>query len=599
MNLNFNYYNKDIIYNRSQEEDKIIEYILNNTPENYENIIENDSTDEVILALSTIRNNIVCAYDFNPNSNILEIGAHLGEVTGALCQTAKKVVAIESVKRRAEAISKRCVDVENLEIIVGNLKDIPLEEKFDYITLFGILEYAQKFFNTENPVQDLLFYCKKLLKDNGKILIATNNKFALKSFVGDIDECTNNTFDSITGYRNSKKQFKLSKNEIENILKKVGLKYYKFLYPLPDYKLPNIIFSDDYLPTSSKINAYFPYYRDNSSIFFSEVDAYDTIINSDKNMFKFFANSYLIEISQMDFANDIKYISFNNYRKKNYRLMTKIKTDYVEKIPTNSFSVEHIREMEKIIQHMNNDGIKTLDKYEDKKVVSKFVNEKLLSQKISDNLENIDYIYNLLQKYKDEIYRLSYNYSEDEKNVFDKYSIKVEKKVLKKFRYLKHGYWDMIFKNCFLLNDEFVFFDQEWIEENIPAEFLIYRCIVNIEKLRDKIDEYGIFEKIGIKNYINLFEELDNNISERIFDRKIFELYTRKHSNPIYDIGKIEEELNYERKKSTELEKSINNLSNEIYAKNEEIEKLKNQLNQIYQSKSWKTIKKIKKIFNI
>ena len=215
MNLNLNYYNKDIIYNRSQEEDKIIEYILNNTPENYENIIENDSTDEVILALSTIRNNIVCAYDFNPNSNILEIGAHLGEVTGALCQTAKKVVAIESVKRRAEAISKRCVDVENLEIIVGNLKDMPLEEKFDYITLFGILEYAKDGKNAFviNEINNVDRYMEKIeyLLANNEILQNMKIQAQNTALKFDFD---NNISKYMNYFKNVKrKDVKLTKNE--------------------------------------------------------------------------------------------------------------------------------------------------------------------------------------------------------------------------------------------------------------------------------------------------------------------------------------------------------------------------------------------------
>ena len=44
-----------------------------------------------------------------------------------------------------------------------------------------------------------------MLKPNGKLLIATDNKFALKSYIGEKDECTGITFDSITGYKNCNK----------------------------------------------------------------------------------------------------------------------------------------------------------------------------------------------------------------------------------------------------------------------------------------------------------------------------------------------------------------------------------------------------------
>ncbi len=598
MKLNFKYYENDIYYNTGKDEEKIIEYIKNNNPETYEKILEKDLSDEIILALSSIRNNIVYAYDFKPNATILEIGAHFGEVTSLLCQKASKVTAIESVKNRAEAISKRCENKENLEILVGNVKDIRLEEKYDYITLFGILEYAQVFFDTENPALDLIKYCKQLLKEDGKILIATNNKFALRSYVGDIDECTKNTFDSITGYKSSKKTYKLGKKEIEDILMASGLEYYKFLYLLPDYKLPNIIFSDEYLPSSSKINAYFPYYKDESYIFFSEVDGYDAIIKENRELFKFFANSYFIEASQTKFYNATRYVSFNNYRKKKYRLMTKIKTDTVEKTYTNSESEKHIKNIKQNIQDLKEDGIELLDKYEDGKIVSKYISDKLVSQKISDNIDKKEYIINLLKKFKEQIYSKSKEYDEKEKTVFDKFLPEADKETIKKFHYLKNGYWDMIFKNCFLIEDKFIFFDQEWEEKNIPAEFLIYRCITNIEKLRNKIEEYEVYEEMGIKEYIELFEKLDNKISSEIFDNKIFELYTRQHINPIYENGKLKDELNAEKNKTKELEKSINNLSNEIFQKDTEIGDLKKSLNNIYESKTWKIIRKLNKLLN-
>ena len=156
----------------------------------------------------------------------------------------------------------------------------------------------------------------------------------------------------------------------------------------------------------------------------------------------------------------------------------------------------------------------------------------------------------------------------------------------------------MIFKNCFLIEDKFVFFDQEWKEENIPAEFLIYRCIINIGKLRSKIEEYNLYEEMGIKQYIDLFEKLDNKISSEIFDNKIFELYTRKHMNPIYENGKLKVDLNIEKSKTNELEKSINNLTNEIFQKDTEIKNLKKSLDDIYKSKSWKLIRGLNKLLN-
>jgi len=230
------FYKKDIFYKQIKNEDKIIEYISQNEGENYSHIIKEDNSEEVLTTLSDIRKNIVYAYDFKPDCTILEVGAHFGEITGALCEKSSRVVSVEFNKKSGEVIAKRHFDKPNLEIIIGKLTEIEWKEKFDYIVLNGIVEYAQKLYDSKTPVLDLIEEVKKTLKEEGRLLIATDNKFAMKSYIGDTDECTSITFDSITGYKSSKKTYKLGKKELEKILQEAGFNNYKFLYPLPDYQ---------------------------------------------------------------------------------------------------------------------------------------------------------------------------------------------------------------------------------------------------------------------------------------------------------------------------------------------------------------------------
>lgn len=602
MRLILDYYKENEEFGINEEEKKIIEYI------NTETVPEVNS-DAVMLGLSNLRENLIHSYEFNPSGTVLEIGAHLGEITGALCKKNQKVIAVEENKTRANAIAKRHKDKQNLEIIVGKLQDIKFEEKFDYITLIGRLEQAQKYFDTPTPAIDLIIFCKNLLKPDGKLLIATNNKFALKSYIGDIDECTGITFDSITDYKSSKKTYKLGKNQIEKILNQVGFNYYKFLYPLPDYKLPSLIFSDEYLPSSSKINGYFPYYNKNSSVFYSEVDAYDAIIKENKEMFPFFANSYFIEASQEEFNNDTRYVSFNNYRKQEYQLMTKIRKNVVQKSSINDKSEKHIQNMIQNIQNLRKQDFEILDREKEGKVESVFIKQKLASQIISDNVNYEETILKILNKYKETILRLSTPFNEQEETVFDKYNIELDKEILQKFNYLKNGYWDMILKNCFIIDDKCVFFDQEWMENNVPAEFLLYRSIVNIEKLRSKIEKYNIYEKMGIKEFIPIFEELDRNITGQIIDKDVFSFYTRTYKNPIYENYKLQDQnkaLENQNEQLTEQNKEIMEQNNQLKEKCEQLQnvkeelrtnieeknkkatELKEELQDIYQSKTWK-----------
>ena len=302
MKLNYNFYLGKDEYSDGNIENEIIEY--ENKYKNVQDVFEKDLRWPVFYHLTPIRENILNWYPFKKDSKVLEIGAGMGAITGVLCNKCKKVVTVELSKNRATSIANRWKDKENLEIIVGNLNDINFEnEKFDYITLIGVLEYAALYTNTKNPYIDFLNNIKKLLKPDGKLLIAIENKFGMKYWLGAPEDHTNQKYDGITGYNEENKVKTFGKEEIKDILKESGLENIKFYYPLPDYKLPSLIFSDEYLPTEKTIEDYTPYYYEGTEIEFDEIKAYKEIIKN--NMFGFFANSFLIECSQKEFETHI------------------------------------------------------------------------------------------------------------------------------------------------------------------------------------------------------------------------------------------------------------------------------------------------------
>ena len=43
--------------------------------------------------------------------------------------------------------------------------------------------------------------------------------------------------------------------------------------------------------------------------------------------------------------------------------------------------------------------------------------------------------------------------------------------------FIKYGLWDLTLRNVFLINNELYVYDQEWLEENVPIEFIIFRSI--------------------------------------------------------------------------------------------------------------------------
>lgn len=298
MKVNYDFYNGKDVYTDGIIEKDIINYLEKYGEEGYSQIFKENISWPVFYHITPLRKNIINWYGFKDDSEVLEIGAGMGAITSILCEKAKKVTAVELSKQRAEAIQARCKNRENLEIIVGNLNDIDFgNKKFDYITLIGVLEYAPLFTKTEEPFNDFLDNIKKYLKDDGKLLIAIENQFGIKYFAGAKEDHTSIAYTGITGYKNIDSVKTFGKEELKEILKKSGFNYTKFYYPMPDYKLPNVIFSDDYLPNIDNIEVYTPYLsNEDEMVEFNEKDVYKELIKN--NQFGFFANSFFVEASK-------------------------------------------------------------------------------------------------------------------------------------------------------------------------------------------------------------------------------------------------------------------------------------------------------------
>lgn len=295
MKFNLDFYKGEDKYSDGDIEDVILNYTEKYSEENIDEIFKNDIRWPIFYHLTNIRKNIINWYPMKKNASVLEIGAGMGAITSTLCEKADRVVCVELSKRRATAIANRNKSRENLEIIVGNLNDVQFNEKFDYITLIGVLEYAPLYTATENPYVDFLNNIKKLLKKDGKLLIGIENKFGMKYFAGAPEDHTNIKYDGIVGYSQKNVVNTFGKKELQDLLGNVGLVNNKFYYPLPDYKLPNKIFSDEYLPDENTINDYNIYYYEGTKIEFDEKKAYTETIKN--GVFDIFSNSFFVEAS--------------------------------------------------------------------------------------------------------------------------------------------------------------------------------------------------------------------------------------------------------------------------------------------------------------
>lgn len=288
--FNLDFYNGIDYYSDGEIEDELLEIVKNNVT--YDDVLANDSRWPILYHLSPIRQNIINWYPFKNNSKLLEIGGGCGAITGALCESLGEVKVVELSKKRSNINYERHKHYNNLEIIVGNLNDIKFEEKFDYITLNGVLEYAGSFTDTKDPYKDFLKNIKEYLKPNGKLIIAIENRYGLKYFAGAKEDHTAKEFDGITGYIENTNVRTFGKKELEDLLDSSGYPLQEFYYPHPDYKMPMEIYSKEWLPNKDLGLSGAPNFDNDRYSLFDETEAYKGIIEN--GQYEFFANSFLV-----------------------------------------------------------------------------------------------------------------------------------------------------------------------------------------------------------------------------------------------------------------------------------------------------------------
>jgi SAM-dependent methyltransferase len=302
--MNLDAYTGEDLYSDGDIEDEILK--IYEEQQDVTAVLAKDNRWPILYHLSPLRRNLLDWYPFQPDANLLEVGAGCGALTELLCAKVRKVVAIELSKRRAEVISHRCRSLRSLEVFVGNIMDMSLPIRFDYLTLIGVLEYAGRFLHSQQPYLDFLVGMNKHLTPDGTLILGIENKFGLKYWAGFREDHTGRFFDSLEGYPHRDDIATFSKEELTRLLHDAGFTTLQYYYPIPDYKFPELIFSDDFLPKMGDMAEVARGQADGQMIsfdydrlkLFNEKLVFDNIIRS--NHFSFFANSFLVICRKKD-----------------------------------------------------------------------------------------------------------------------------------------------------------------------------------------------------------------------------------------------------------------------------------------------------------
>ncbi len=194
--------------------------------------------------LSSARGNILRPFEAHLKGRILEIGAGCGAISRYLGECGGDVLSLEGSPRRAAIAASRTRDLDNVTVLSERFDDFKTEERFDAITLIGVLEYASMFSSDPDPAYAMLKRIRELLKPNGRLFIAIENQLGLKYFAGAPEDHVGIKMYGIEGRYTSGQPQTYGRKELADLIARAGYKRSEFLSPSPDYKIPNSIFTE-------------------------------------------------------------------------------------------------------------------------------------------------------------------------------------------------------------------------------------------------------------------------------------------------------------------------------------------------------------------
>lgn len=484
--FNLDYYSGENFYSDGDIEKEILKIVR--TQGSYENM--DQVPFPVLYHLSRVRENILNWYPFRKDAACLEIGSGCGAISGLLCERMKKVVSVELSKQRADINMARHERLDNLEIWVGNLNNMVFGETFDYIVLNGVFEYAPGFTEGDQPCEAFLNNIRRLLKPDGILLIAIENRFGLKYFAGAPEDHTDGYFDGIAGYPQNHSVRTFSKGEWERLMENCGFVNHRFYYPYPDYKFPREIFTEESLKEQKYGLPAWNFTRYRMALFREETVA-DTI-QQDGRM-DYFANSFLIEMSRqpLDEKKKVLYAKMSTDRDRHFSVATTIEQqDGNKMVVKRAMTPEAKRHLKNMIkQPEEHGGFRAMVGGEiPDGIAYPFLEEESLGQQAKRAVyahdmgkirKLVHQVYQMCQKENDRVIQRqirSQEMSGRERTEFTK--VFGTAKMPEDLLCIAPANIDLILDNIFEKDGDYCVIDCEWIFDfPVPVSFILWRCI--------------------------------------------------------------------------------------------------------------------------
>lgn len=479
----------------ARQEEKIKSIIQKYARDEYDQVISNEEW-PVFQELTSLRENLLSWYPFKRGSAVLEYAEGYGALTGILSQRCGRVAVLAESASKAEYIKARYAERENIDI----LHEWPCDghEKFDYVII-------DRPVSTNDELHKMLTETNLLLEESGTVLLVCMNRFAVREFCG-APSAGKMPFESVRDKTGTTYQGIIRCLEGE---KWIGS--WRIYYPFPDHILPQAVYTNEYLPKKSVRDRVIPYYTDEQrkSLIMFEDELYDGLIEN--GMFHILANSFLIECSREKTLDYVIYAVLSKDREKGHGFSTTIThSGHVRKTALDPAGRNSLVQMYQNTLELMKRGIHCVP-LESKEGFLRMPYIKgntlieYLKECYANNKDRAVSIFDLLYK---EILNSSAHVPQQECAMEN---ADIDSAELGEI--LERAYIDMIPYNAFYSEGKLCFFDQEFVFNNYPAKYVLFRAIrytyIYITEAQDIIPIQFFKDRYALSGLWDRFEQVE------------------------------------------------------------------------------------------
>lgn len=432
------------------------------------------------------------------------------------------------------------------------------KQQYGYIVFAGALEKS-------GDPQKFLKILHELLCTDGVLLFGMDNRLGIRYFCGDRDRFTDRNFDSIENYQrvNPADMDKLegraySRAEAVQMLKEAGFETCRFYSILPNLAMPQLLYAEDYLPEEELDVRVWPEYNYPDTVFLEEEKLYTTLIRN--GLFHIMANGYLVECPlNAEFAN-VKHVTTSLNRGRENAMSTIIcRDDTVKKIALYPEGTEKLARMLENDEDLRAHGINVVDsRLENGEYVMPYVKgenitqyfRRLLVEDREKFILELDRFWALILQSSEHVPYEEIDWERYEPGWEKRKSDDPDRKKWERIAFgdrneafgpiLRHGYIDMVSLNCLRVEKEFVFYDQEFYVENLPARTILWRTIGLIywgsQQMERLYSRRELQERYDLNEHLGLYMSFSNDFISRLRHDRELAVF---HSQRRYDMGVV------------------------------------------------------------